>query len=86
MVGHVYVLYPQYIQVPGCDSCPVPTMILVKSSDNGATWKSNAESACSSAQFDPQIVVDLVIGVLCTRLGLRTTNATSWWRARLTLG
>jgi hypothetical protein len=59
--GHVYVLYPQYIQVPGCDSCPVPTMILVESADNGATWKSERRiSIRSSAQFDPQIVVDPV--------------------------
>jgi hypothetical protein len=58
---HVYVLYPQYIQVPGCEVCPVPTMILVESADNGATWKSERRIAVrGSAQFDAQIVVDPV--------------------------
>ena len=36
---HVYVLYPQYGTVPGCSSCPSPTMILVISNDNGKTWQ-----------------------------------------------
>jgi hypothetical protein len=35
---HVYVLYPQYLGVPGCGTCPSPTMILVISADGGATW------------------------------------------------
>jgi len=59
--GHVYVLYPQYIQVPGCDSCTVPAMILVESADNGSSWKPERRIAArGSAQFDPQIVVDPV--------------------------
>jgi len=59
--GHVYILYPQYIQVPGCAACPVPTMILVESADSGATWKSERRIAArGSAQFDAQIVVDPV--------------------------
>ena len=59
--GHVYILYPQYIRVPGCTTCPIPTMILVESADNGVTWKSQRRiSNRSSAQFDPQIVVDPV--------------------------
>lgn len=59
--GHVYILYPQYVQVPGCSTCPVPTMILVESLDSGATWKSERRmSSRGSAQFDPQIVVDPV--------------------------
>jgi hypothetical protein len=59
--GHVYILYPQYIQVPGCDSCPVPAMILVESADNGTSWKPERRIAVrGSAQFDPQIVVDPV--------------------------
>ncbi len=59
--GHVYILYPQYVQVPGCETCPVPTMILVESGDNGTTWKSERRIASrGSAQFDPQIVVDPV--------------------------
>jgi hypothetical protein len=59
--GHVYILYPQYMQVPGCQSCPVPAMILVDSSDNGTSWKSERRIAArGSAQFDAQIVVDPV--------------------------
>jgi BNR repeat protein len=59
--GHVYILYPQYIQVPGCASCPIPSMILVESADNGVTWKSERRIANrGSAQFDAQIVVDPV--------------------------
>jgi hypothetical protein len=59
--GHVYVLYPQYIRIPGCDSCPVPTMILVESADNGATWRAERRIAVrGTAQFDPQVVVDPV--------------------------
>jgi len=38
--GHIYILYPQYIRVSGCASCPIPSMVLVSSSDNGATWRS----------------------------------------------
>jgi hypothetical protein len=57
--GHVYILYPQYLTVPGCASCPVPTMMLAISSDNGTTWEAPREIApLRSAQFDPQIVVD----------------------------
>lgn len=59
--GHVYILYPQYIQVPGCTTCPIPSMILVESNDNGVTWKSERRIANRrSAQFDAQIVVDPV--------------------------
>jgi hypothetical protein len=57
--GHVYVLYPQYGRVPGCASCPLPSMILVVSDDNGATWQAPREIAPPEfGQFDPQIVVD----------------------------
>ena len=57
--GHVYVLYPQYGTVPGCPSCPLPSMILVESSDNGATWQPPRQIAHSvSGQFDAQITVD----------------------------
>jgi len=59
--GHVYVLYPQYIEVPGCTACPVPSMILVTSPDNGQSWKSERRmTSHGTAQFDPQIVVDPV--------------------------
>ena len=57
--GHVYVLYPQYGTVPGCPSCPLPTMILVVSNDNGVTWQPPRQIAHSiSGQFDAQITVD----------------------------
>ena len=57
--GHVYVLYPQYLVVPGCVDCPVPTMMLATSSDNGGSWESpRAVAPLGSAQFDAQIVVD----------------------------
>jgi hypothetical protein len=57
--GHVYVLYPQYGRVPGCRTCPLPSMILVVSSDNGATWQPAREiTPPGTGQYDPQIVVD----------------------------
>ncbi|MEK6572856.1 MAG: hypothetical protein AABZ58_00880, partial [Chloroflexota bacterium] len=31
--GHIYVLYPQYLGVPGCNDCYSPTMILQISND-----------------------------------------------------
>jgi hypothetical protein len=59
--GHVYILYPQYVAVPGCTSCPIPSMILVQSADNGVSWKAERRIANrGSAQFDAQIVVDPV--------------------------
>ncbi len=36
--GQVYILYPQYGRIPGCASCPIPSMILVVSKDNGVSW------------------------------------------------
>jgi hypothetical protein len=57
--GHVYVLYPQYGRVPSCAGCPLPTMVLVMSFDNGASWQPPRQILTSSyGQFDPQIVVD----------------------------
>ena len=57
--GHVYVLYPQYGAVPDCASCTAPTVALLISDDNGATWQtSKALLPFSTGQFDPQIVVD----------------------------
>jgi hypothetical protein len=57
--GHVYILYPQYVTVPGCAACPLPKMILVISNDNGASWETPSQIAPSiSGQFDAQIVVD----------------------------
>jgi hypothetical protein len=57
--GHVYVLYPQYGTVPGCPRCPLPSMVLVISKDNGSNWQAPREvTPPGTGQYDPQIVVD----------------------------
>jgi hypothetical protein len=57
--GHVYVLYPQYRSIPGCQDCALPAMTLVVSNDNGANWQAPREiTPHSTGQFDPQIVVN----------------------------
>ncbi len=57
--GHVYVLYPQYGAVPDCPSCTAPSIALLVSDDNGASWQpSRALLPFPTGQFDPQIVVD----------------------------
>lgn len=57
--GHVYVLYPQYGDVPDCSTCTAPTIALLISDDNGVTWQaSKALLPFPTGQFDPQIVVD----------------------------
>ena len=57
--GHVYILYPQYVIVPGCASCPLPTLILVVSNDNGNTWQAPHQIAPpGTGRFDAQIAVD----------------------------
>ena len=57
--GHLYVLYPQYGTIADCRNCTPPTIALLVSNDNGATWEaSRALLPFSSGQFDPQIVVD----------------------------
>jgi hypothetical protein len=59
--GHVYVLYPQYGPVPGCAHCTAPSMNLLVSDDNGASWHvSKPLLPFPTGQFDPQIVVDSV--------------------------
>jgi hypothetical protein len=59
--GHVYVLYPQYGPVPDCRSCTVPSIALLISDDNGASWQaSKALLPFPTGQFDPQVVVDPV--------------------------
>jgi BNR repeat-like domain len=59
--SHVYILYPQYGRVPGCRACPLPSMILVVSNDNGATWQPpRSITPPGTGQYDPQIVVDPV--------------------------
>ncbi len=58
---HLYVLYPQYGRVPGCVRCPLPSMILVVSNDNGAHWQPSRQiTPPGTGQYDPQIVVDPV--------------------------
>lgn len=57
--GHVYLLYPQYGVVPGCPTCPSPSMILQVSNDRGLTWSAPRIIApAGDGQYDPQIVVD----------------------------
>jgi hypothetical protein len=57
--GHIYVLYPQYGAVADCRTCTAPTMSLLISGDNGATWQASRTILPSpTGQFDPQIVVD----------------------------
>jgi hypothetical protein len=63
--GHIYVLYPQYLGVPGCPECYSPTMILQTSSDHGATWDSPRvifPDGETTGQWDAQIVVDPIDG------------------------
>lgn len=61
--GTVYVLYPQYFGVPGCPSCPNPTMILQISRDRGTTWEAPRVIANpGSGQYDAQVVVDPIDG------------------------
>jgi hypothetical protein len=61
--GRVYVLYPQYLGVPGCPSCPSPTMILQVSTDGGRSWGAPRQIAPpGTGQWDAQIVVDPVDG------------------------
>ena len=63
--GHVYVLYPQYLGVPGCPECYNPTMILQVSSDRGASWDSPRlihSDGATTGQWDAQIVVDPIDG------------------------
>jgi hypothetical protein len=57
--GHIYVLYPQYGAVPNCSTCTAPTMALLISDDNGATWQASRPILpIPTGQFDAQIVVD----------------------------
>ena len=73
--GHVYVLYPQYGEVPGCNKCSLPSMTLVVSTDNGQTWEDPREiSSHSTGQFDPQIVVDPVDHRTVYAAWLQTNN------------
>lgn len=63
--GHIYVLYPQYLGVPGCASCANPTMILQTSSNNGKDWSAPRvvyPDGASFGEYDAQIVVDPLDG------------------------
>jgi hypothetical protein len=64
-LGHVYVLYPQYLGVPGCPTCYSPTMILLISSDHGASWGPPTiihPAGQTTGQWDAQITVDPIDG------------------------
>jgi BNR repeat-like domain len=59
--GHIYILFPQYGPVSDCPGCSVPTMALLVSNDNGATWQPpHALAPTPTGEFDPQIMVDPV--------------------------
>jgi hypothetical protein len=66
--GHVYILIPQYTTpsqptIPGCPTCPSPTVFLVVSNDNGSTWSAPRIIAPpGSGQIDVQVKVDPVDG------------------------
>jgi len=59
--GHIYILFPQYGPIPECSACTAPTMALLTSNDNGASWDAPRPLLTSSSgQFDAQIKVDPV--------------------------
>ncbi len=63
--GHVYVLYPQYNEVPGCPTCASPTMVLQISNDRGKTWGTPTlmyPPGDTTGQWDAQLVVDPIDG------------------------
>jgi hypothetical protein len=63
--GHVYILYPQYLGVPGCPGCFSPTMILQVSGDRGGSWDTPRvihPDGAATGQWDAQIAVDPVDG------------------------
>ncbi|MET1232888.1 MAG: sialidase family protein [Candidatus Limnocylindrales bacterium] len=62
-LGHVYVLYAQYLGVPGCPDCLSPTQVLQVSADRGATWSAPRPLQQPGQRgWDSQIVVDPVDG------------------------
>src|SRR5262245_56136171 len=62
-LGNVFILYPQYGAVPGCPTCPNPTMVLTISRDRGVTWGAPAVmQPPGTGQWDAQIAVDPVDG------------------------
>jgi hypothetical protein len=61
--GHVYILYAQYLGVPGCAACLSPTQVLQVSADRGATWSAPRPLQQPGERgWDSQITVDPVDG------------------------
>jgi hypothetical protein len=57
--GHVYLLYAQYLGVPGCPTCLSPTQIVQVSDDRGTTWgPPRVIQKVREQGWDSQIVVD----------------------------
>jgi hypothetical protein len=57
--GRIFILYPHYGKVAGCDGCLMPTMLLIASDDNGKTWQNpRVMLESKSGQFDAQIAID----------------------------
>jgi hypothetical protein len=72
--GHIYILFPQYGVIANCPACTSPTMSLVVSNDNGASWEAPKPMLTSTlGQFDAQIKVDPVD---------RQTLYASWMQGR----
>jgi hypothetical protein len=42
--GRIFILYPHYGKVAGCDGCLMPTMLLIASDDNGKSWQNPTRS------------------------------------------
>lgn len=61
--GNVVILETQYNGVPGCPSCPGPTILVMNSTNGGDSFSAPQPiSLPSSGQWDPQVVVDPVDG------------------------
>jgi hypothetical protein len=61
--GHVYMLYAQYLGVPGCPACKSPTQVVQVSNDRGVTWGEPTVLQQNMEQgWDSQIVIDPVDG------------------------
>jgi hypothetical protein len=57
--GRIFILYPHYGKVAGCDGCLMPTMLLIASDDNGKSWQNpRVMLESKSGQFDAQIAID----------------------------
>lgn len=60
---HVYVLYAQYLGVPGCSTCLSPTQVVQVSADGGRSWFAPHPIADTGQRgWDSQVVVDPVDG------------------------